>query len=126
MSDDELNVAVAELCGWTEIHKMGGMTPEEERYFGRRWIERFKEYSSVLPLPNYAQDLNACAEFEKTLTPEEYRDYVALLALSANDPEGPDGDERFARRLISATATQRCAAFLAICNISSPKKNTST
>lgn len=53
--------------------------------------------------PDYPNDLNACAEFEKGLTITQYD----LFALQLNRLCEED-------RVLSATATQRCRAFVAL------------
>ncbi len=60
-------------------------------------------------LPNYSDDLNLCAEMEKALTDEEtdaYRQELMSSMITHKDPCGFSD-------AISATAPQRCAAFLA-------------
>jgi hypothetical protein len=53
-------------------------------------------------VPNYPFDLNACAEFEKTLTDQEHNRCRAHIYLMTFNP----------RECFSATARQRCIAYL--------------
>ena len=61
----------------------------------------------ALHVPNYPEDLNACAEFEATLTDEEWKDYGVPLGSRDISWEG-------AKKLLSATARQRCIAYLKV------------
>lgn len=112
MSEAEINIAIAEVRGWTDIqthdgfttgHKPGEADPSE----WRRWH-----------LPNYTGDLNAMHEAEKMLSQKQIADYVFELHLHV-----PDADlTAYAGRMgeaapyffpaIHATARQRAEAFL--------------
>ena len=63
MSEKEINIAIAEACGWTTKHK--GL-----------WVERLQTYAA---LPNYLADLNAMHEAEKVLTREQIEIYCEHL-----------------------------------------------
>ncbi len=63
-------------------------------------------------MPNYHSDLNACAQFEATLTDDEHYDYRVILACVVSGKPGAHGLRGFNRQYVSATAPQRCAAFL--------------
>ena len=63
MSEKEINIAIAEACGWTTNHK--GL-----------WVERLQTYAA---LPNYLADLNAMHEAEKVLTREQIEIYCEHL-----------------------------------------------
>lgn len=127
---NSLRVQVAELCGW-KWFKLGKredgtfvFLKVDERGLGQFWHdhgavefprpENWREYDITGP-PNYPSDLNACAAFEKML-PEEglngqqtrYSD--ALIEIVTADL--PAGRRFVAFDLISATAEQRCRAFV--------------
>jgi hypothetical protein len=91
MINEQINIAIAEACGWTEIDGLSakglmGKPPEK--------------LCSFAYLPNYCNDLNAMHEAEKTLNSEQLHDYYENLEL-VNGWEYP-----------SSTARQRAEAFL--------------
>jgi hypothetical protein len=96
MTDEQINAAIAEACGWTDVtasHR-SGRAPKAD-YVGYEFY------------PNYCTDLNAMHEAEKVLAPknwnnfsEKWHDYYKNLRR---------GD---AGRAIHATARQRAEAFL--------------
>ena len=51
MTNEEINIAIAEACGWTTKHK--GL-----------WVERLQTYAA---LPDYINDLNAMREAQELL-----------------------------------------------------------
>lgn len=89
MTHEQQNITIATACGWTDCKLVGSdetqWTAVGDQPGSRHHIE----------IPNYYGDLNACAEMEKTLTPDEAWDYCDYLD-----------------RNVSATAPQRCEAFL--------------
>ena len=101
MTDKQINAAIAEACGWTEIHDSGiwhnfkpwGYPPEKPGQGG----------NSYNFLPDYCTDLNAMHEAEKTLS--ETNMFVMAHYI-----------ERFVSRhgqhYFHATARQRAEAFL--------------
>lgn len=61
-------------------------------------------------LPDYLNDLNACHEFEKTLTHEQKAEYLdCLYQFAVRESDGVT-DELFLQ--VHATAAQRAEAFL--------------
>lgn len=111
MTDAEINIAVAEACGWTDIVFRGIQKPQAFDFIGvdelhkpqgipGRWSKR---------IPNYCADLNAMHEAEKTLdaNPDEhlsgryqYADWVYRIVVPVNVQP------------FRATARQRAEAFL--------------
>ena len=97
MTNEQMNVAIAEACGWTDIHdsgpwhnhKLWGYPPELLGQGGNAY-----KY-----MPDYVYDLNAMHEAEKTLTDDQWHDYV----------ENVGG---FCQQVMYATARQRAEAFL--------------
>jgi hypothetical protein len=90
MTDEQINQAIAEACGWKEITNCtcGGK---------KRGCPPGGHASSHTP--NYCADLNAMHEAEKVLTVEEWSDYVDYLPTRWEEA-------------IHATARQRAEAFL--------------
>ena len=121
MTNDEIRVKVAELCGWT-------FEPSRERQKRGYLISpKFKEKVTLWKdgqlgggdaLPNYPEDLNACAEMESTLKDDQYERYLLDLWNIATDKERPVHNEcaptRFERAYLSATPLHRCLAFLKV------------
>ena len=110
MTNEQINIAIAEVCGWTSIRynsihgKWMGTQPQEDR--------------DAYHLPNYCNDLNAMHEAEKMLTKEQLYNYgnkldritlpkTSMEMCYIESPEAgmyPD--------LFCATAAQRAEAFL--------------
>jgi len=110
MTTEEIRIAVAELCGWTVID---GVYPRDCGYPPGHPQHKQEERA---PLPNYPADLNACAEFEKTLTDEEFDRYVIILWDKIADTEEAQKPGRNALSCFvrGSTALQRCEAFLRV------------
>ena len=109
MTPDEIRIAVAECCGWQQ-HKYNRAycsCPSTPKGAAILW---------PTGLPNYPASLDACAEFEKTLTfnfnaeknGSEWMDYLEWLGYC-----GENNTSELAR-LILATPLQRCEAFLRV------------
>ena len=96
MTDQEIRIAVTEELGWINTPD-GWYDSINRRTFP--WIGNHN-------LPDYCHDLNACAEMEKALTEEQWIDYQATLwgILDRDRETNPR----------SATARQRCEAFLRV------------
>lgn len=95
MTEWEINIAIAEACGWTKEVGCTGII---------RW-RNDKELSDALP--NYCHDLNAMHEAEKTLSAVRsivYRTFLALIV--EDDPTNRHNERAF------ATDRQRAEAFL--------------
>lgn len=94
MTDNEIREALAETQGY-------------ERRADGFWRE--VGHVGSCGIPDYPSDLNACAQFEATLSRDEritYRKFLYLVVL--DDPNNPDNDTTF------ATPPQRCEAFLRV------------
>lgn len=95
MTDEEINIKIAELCGWKIFS-----------HWHNLWAppRRVVEYEcDACPIPSYTKDLNACHEFEKTLT--HINDWMLYDKALAETTEGFN---------FHATARQRCEAFLRV------------
>ncbi len=85
MTDEQINIAIAEHCGWTNIGP----------YYRWRNVEGFRE-----PLPDYRNDLNAMHEAEKHLnTKALWETYKEHMLNWMTEP-------------VCATARQKSEAFL--------------
>lgn len=99
LTDEQLRIEVAELCGWTdELPNTGGLL------LPYRWVNKTTN-TKTLDLPNYPHDLNACAEFEYSMTHQQQGNYAEAIMDLPNI-----GITQF--QCIAATARQRCIAFI--------------
>ena len=90
MTDYQINAAIAEACGWTDIFEhpeFGLMGVESETYGCRTGIEC------------YTHDLNAMAKAEHSLADRQFEDYLTELLDVIHEP-------------MLASARQRAEAFL--------------
>jgi hypothetical protein len=96
MTNEQINIAIAEACGWNPPPEgMGNMT-----HGGGKFMSSEKWRKSHLP--NYCNDLNAMHEAEKTLSEEVRNHYIDLLGdIYLNSWE-----------FATATSMQRAEAFL--------------
>jgi hypothetical protein len=100
MTDKQINAAIAEACGWTEIRdNVVGKAPGETA-------------NRVMFLPNYSTSLNMMYDAEQCLWRKDYymrHDYVNELGKLLN----PHNWQRMeASDMLDATARQRAEAFL--------------
>jgi hypothetical protein len=103
MTDQEINVAIAEACGWERTEK-----------WTSGWMKRSSEWPEGFPgaIPNYCTDLNAIHKAEQTLNSSLVRRYNDELAKTCKVLEsifaktGPQG------WVFHATARQRAEALL--------------
>ena len=104
MTDNQINQAIAEACGWTDVHFSLAATdefPTERRIVGIPPKHRTHDVA-----PKYCTDLNAMHEAEKTIFPYYATVYANKLA-RATKADYSDDTEYFC-----ATARQRAEAFL--------------
>ena len=93
MTNDQINAAIAQACGWMDIEectcgfKTRGNPP---------WYSAHKKH-----IPNYCNDLNAMHEAEDELSGNQYMVYANILGAVEGSLFG-----------IRATARQRAEAFL--------------
>jgi hypothetical protein len=104
MTDQEINIAIAESCGWAS-------KPHHYYTDGVAWC-RGSERCSTIDLPNYAADLNAMHEAEKTLNEKQQVWYLQKLT----QVRYKDGVSGMLGCMIDkttfATSRQRAEAFL--------------
>jgi hypothetical protein len=100
MTDEQINAAIAEACGWEDITE--SVAPEE---FRRRATGMLRDKhglrTPLKQIPNYCADLNAMHEAEEFLSGNLWIGYVNDLANIEGNLFG-----------IRATARQRAEAFL--------------
>jgi hypothetical protein len=102
MTNEQINAAIAEACGWTDIHdsgpwhnhKLWGYPPELPGQGGNAY-----KY-----MPDYVHDLNAMHEAEKTLTDDQREVFYPRNLGAWQRPFN----------VIYATARQRAEAFLRV------------
>lgn len=100
MNNDEITRAIAKEMGWTN--------------FDPDFLIACHPQKGWITIPDYPLSLDACAEFEKGLTSSEHWSFRAeLWGITEADPSQVNGEEHN-RRYISATALQRCEAFLRV------------
>jgi hypothetical protein len=97
MTDEQINAAIADACGWKEIDGLSakglmGKPPEALCSFNY--------------IPNYCNDLNAMAEAEKRALQDIWNVYINKLAKATNAEDSCDP------RFFCAPARQRAEAFL--------------
>jgi hypothetical protein len=86
MTDEQINIAIAEACGWK-----GNLIDRDME--GNLWPR---------DIPSYCNDLNAMHEVEGTLSDAVFERYYLALYDSTGSTRWP----------VSATARQRAEAFL--------------
>lgn len=111
MTDNELRVKVAELCGWKDI---------EERLLPccrgvkSRLCGRMEHEHAFHACPNFPHDLNACHEMEEALDTFGAKiRYLSYLRLACTGEAKHYPNSALHELLvIRATARQRCEAFV--------------
>ena len=114
MTPDQIDRAIAESLGWTRVRVI---PPHPNRtYEGAMVVGRPPEKSTDRSpiVPNYYNSLDACAQFEKTL-PGDAVEYCEKLC----EVTGAEPNDRvfLCREVITATAPQRCEAYLKFVNL---------
>ena len=120
MTDEEINIAIAEHCGWTRIEEL------DNTYYADNLdyiiSKPDKIWGGVNPktgdddfIPDYCNDLNAMHEAEKELDWQGKTKFAEILYRHCPDSyirnnDETEWDEIFP--LINSTAQQRAQAFL--------------
>jgi hypothetical protein len=100
MSDEQINIAIAEACGWKHIA------------FNRGWIKAGDGETQCV-IPNYCNDLNAMNEAEDKLEGMNKAEFaVQLCRVVGKDWPSGIGGGSFAH--IHATAREKAEAFLRV------------
>lgn len=110
MSDDELRVKVAELCGWTELERQfKDRPPEHSPLLGVMPVPSIFGGKARIYVPNYPADLNAMHEAEKLITDEQRLRFRLRLMFNSDGPKAVFQTVEAA--LCHATARQRAEAL---------------
>ena len=97
MTNEQINVAIAELLGWTDISQY---TQAVDGWYGYE-----PENGPHSQIPNFCNDLNAMHEAEKMLNDEQTEIYfLDLMCLYGKWPKSIQA--------IQATAKERAETFL--------------
>ena len=118
MTPDEMRIAIAEVCGYKKVEcplsSLGGGSPCKPKPM-TYWADECWG-GDTIGLPDYLNDLNACAEMVKSLSigqrsvwPMHLREIVAR---DGKGQENPDTGLLDDTHFYNATAPQRCEAFL--------------
>ena len=108
MTDEQINTAIAEACGWTKINVQhrSGISPTNGLRMGTEF------------LPKYSTDLNAMHEAVKTRIPKGIKREEYILRLCGGDEwRSYDMNILDAVYCEEATAAQRAEAFLKTLNL---------
>lgn len=112
MTNEEIRIKVAEAMGWNLCPaEIAG--PAARLFNGDVWYRHAESHTIATTdqLPNYPESLDACAEFEKTLTWEEQEVFkVRLSRITADDFY--EARTHWSPHTHHATARQRCLAYL--------------
>lgn len=104
MTDEQINAAIAEACGWTEIHVEDFSEIGVPCFITMGLPPKFIHIENAMALPNYCNDLNAMHEAEKVLTDNQFMRYSRWIESFMQSPHY--------RSYLSASARQRAEAFL--------------
>lgn len=106
MTDEQINIAIAEACGWTEIQEgdpWGTLIGKPNRRIHR---DPWHGTEDLFEIPDYCNDLNAMHEAEKTLNQHQSRVYSDYLN------ESPQSVTWISCYVFHQTARQRAESFL--------------
>lgn len=107
MTDQEINIAISELCGWTCCEPK----PQVKDSPFARWAkgDEIREFRN---LPDFCHDLNAMREAMLALNCLHRNRFVFELmgVLNIRDDQSPEPSDMF--EFANATARQRAEAFL--------------
>ena len=121
MTDEQINIAIAESMGYMDIYRCGqsGKRTEQGMLNGKLLAGTLDQPSAnygreYVFIKRYTADLNACHEFEKTLDDKQLARYAQQIIGSARrEMNIPDHESHYpVPFIISATARQRCEAYL--------------
>ena len=119
MENEQIRIRIAESLGLEVIHDpRGPIDTRPSPYTLKRKVfytptaaairrKSWPKASTVPVIPNYPEDLNACAEFEATLSDDELEQYREHISVALND----------VCRMgygFTAKAIVRCLAYLAV------------
>jgi hypothetical protein len=102
MTNEKINIAIAEACGWKYENN------ETHAPDGSFW------WSKELEIPDYCNDLNAMHEAENRLLSNEKESYWNQLYDQCDRTVFSRVEDNY--KMLHATATQRAEAFLRTIN----------
>ena len=102
---EEKRILAAEACGWRYI---GSSCFKHQRW--DNWTTPEGWTGSRKSVPDYGNDLNACAEMQATLTEDEHHAFRCYLWDRGGELEM--SNRRYERSYFESTAAQRLDAFL--------------
>jgi len=127
MTPEEQRIAIAEACGferWTsESKRLIKLTKPRDAQQRDYWILHGATISSAPVdviddlVPDYLNDLNACAEMEKVLPENKQLTYDARLFDAVNTSCGELHEKISTFKVLHAAAAQRAEAFLKTLNL---------
>ena len=117
MTPEQINIAIAEICGWQSG------TWFSDCYSGHGWLSPGKTQADASAsvgliawwpkeLPNYSGSLDAMATAEATLTERHRELFPTFLDIVVVGSDNLDSDFAIAAETVFATAMQRAEAFL--------------
>jgi hypothetical protein len=112
MTDNEINLEIAEACGWKFYDRV------TDKKSGTSWDVYAKDgrRASYMTqsLPNYCTDLNAMHEVEKIMDTRQQDVYAGFLGKLTGGVQRDFGAMviKSTTKVVSATARQRAEAFL--------------
>ena len=113
MTNEQIRIAVAELCGWRlerdSVHWAVFDTNGDQRFIS--WMD-YNEGRHAALLPNYPESLDACREFEQPMFDrgDSINYYLMIGTVILATAKGFITD----RSIFFSTPLQRCKAFLSI------------
>jgi hypothetical protein len=111
MNDKQINIAIAEACGWKWSGHPDQLAATKGWEFGYQFVIRPDgQLVTHNSLPGYCNDLNAMHEAEKGLPEKHKRTFAFILAQVLDTSPTVDLGDQFLN--IHATAIQRAEAFL--------------
>lgn len=113
MTDEEINISIAEHCGFMDIKEHDYQPYNIDPYVDgpyQVWAGINPETNEVDLIPDYCNDLSAMHEAENLLSLKDQRNYVFALTQTLETSPNVDLNDQFIN--IHATARQRAEAFL--------------
>jgi hypothetical protein len=109
MTPSQINIKIAELCG---------LNPSTDGYIPNPESGTVGFHAGYIPAPNYHSSLDACREFELSLRETQKGFYNSKLFLASCKVNLAAGVKEpiWIFEAITATAPQRCEAFLRLHN----------
>lgn len=119
MTNDEINIAIAKACGWTDIGKYDPFRGISPQWKGVTAYDGGKIDPPIWDIPDYCNDLNAMHETEMVLYEKDRnpKKYTQQLKIAICRQAGVKKAQMDFDICITATARQRAEAFLRTLNL---------